>query len=49
MQHEKKYCKLCELAPEDHLINKSIFGVYPGCNLEINLFSKLKNFILKWK
>ncbi|MDG2101648.1 MAG: hypothetical protein P8K05_04820 [Dehalococcoidia bacterium] len=47
MQHEN-HCRLCDLAPEDHLVNKSLFGVYPGCDLNINFFTKFKNFVLKW-
>lgn len=47
VQHNKD-CNLCGLIPEDHIINKSLFGIYPGCKLENNFLTKLKKFILKW-
>jgi len=47
MQHNKS-CKLCGLSSEDHIINESLFGIYPGCKLENNFLTKFKNFIFKW-
>ena len=38
MLHENE-CRLCDLSPSEHIYDKSIFGIYPGCKIESNFFS----------
>lgn len=50
MQLDDKKCKLCDLEPNKHLSEISVFGVYPGCDLSSNkllyyISKKLKKFV----